>query len=140
MKKSILSAAFSLSLILVPAVLTTALAAPTAVRVTASDSSGDLSYPALYTESSWMSLAVPLADLGGSVPGDLSLDAGTLDAGTTITLDGVTQTGDMVLLHVTVSRADTGASINQLATINVMSGGQTVATLSIPVIGAASSD
>ncbi|QFP76809.1 hypothetical protein [Deinococcus sp. AJ005] len=140
MKKNMLSAAFSLSLILAPAVLTTAFAAPTTVQVTASDSTGDLSYPALYTESSWMSLAVPLADLGGSIPSDLSLDAGTLAAGTTITLDGVTQTGDTALLHVTVSRADTGVSIDQMVTINVMSGGQTVATLSIPVIGAASSD
>jgi hypothetical protein len=140
MKKTILSAAVSLSLILAPAALTTAFAAPSTVRVSASDSSGDLSYPTLYTESSWMSLEVPVSVLGGTIPGDLSLDAGALAAGTTITLDGVTRQGDMALLHVTVSRADTGVSINQLASINVNSGGQTLATLSIPVIGAATGD
>lgn len=140
MQKNLLSAAFSLSLIFAPAAVTTAFAAPTAVRVTASDSSGDLSYPMLYTESSWMSLEVPVAVLGGTIPGDLSLDAGALAAGTTITLDSVSQQGDMALLRVTVSRADTGVSIDQLASINVISGGQTLATLSIPVIGAAIGD
>ncbi len=140
MKKTILSAAFSLSLILAPAAVTSAFAAPSAVQVTASDSSGDLSYPALYTESSWMALEVPVSMLGGTIPGDLSLDAGALAAGTTITLDGVTQQGDMALLHVTVSRGDTGVGIDQLATINVVSGGQTLATLSIPVIGMAIGD
>ena len=140
MKKTILSAAVSLSLILAPAALTNALAAPSIVRVSASDSSGDLSYPALYTESSWMSLEVPVSVLGGTIPSDLSLDAGALAAGTTITLDSVSQQGDMALLHVTVSRTDTGVSIDQLASINVISGGQTLATLSIPVIGAAIGD
>ena len=142
MNKNVLSAALTLSLILAPAALTSAFAAPFdpgTVQVTASNG-GDLSYPALYTESSWMSLMVPIADLGGSIPGDLSLDAGTLDAGTTITLDGVSQQGEFALLHVTVSRANTDVAINETASIAVNSGGRTLATLSIPVIGAASSD
>ncbi|WP_188969776.1 hypothetical protein [Deinococcus aerolatus] len=142
MKKTLLSAALGLTLSLAPATLTTAfaVAGPAAVRVTASDGSGDLSYPSLFTESAWMSLQVPVSVLGGSIPGDLSVDAGTLAAGTTITLTGVTQVGDMALLHVTVSRADTGVAVNETATLNVRAGGQTLATLSIPVIGASTSD
>ncbi|GGM07631.1 hypothetical protein [Deinococcus aerophilus] len=132
MNKTILSAILGLSL-----TVSSAFAA-SPMQVTATD--GNLSYTALYTESSWMAIAVPVADLGGTVPSDLTLSAGDLDAGTTITLDGVTRQGDLVLLHVTVSRADTGRAINQTATIALNSGGQTLTTVSIPVLGAASAD
>jgi hypothetical protein len=132
MNKTVLSAILGLSL-----TVSSAFAA-SPLQVTATD--GDLSYTALYTESSWMAIAVPVADLGGEIPGDLTLSAGDLDAGTTITLDSVTRQGDVALLHVTVSRADTAQGINQTATIALNSGGQTLTTVSIPVVGAASTD
>lgn len=64
---------------------------------------------------------------------DLSVDAGTLAAGTTITPTGVSRQGDIAWLHVTVSRAETATTINETTSIRVMSVTQTLATLGIPV-------
>lgn len=99
--------------------------------------SNDGLYSVLYTESAWMSLLVPVADLGGSVPDNLSLAVSGLPKGTTITLNGVSQEGDLALLHVTVSRADESVGVNDAAVIEVQSGGQTLTTVSVPVLGVA---
>ena len=88
MKKTLLTAVLALTL-----AATSAFAAPNTVQVSASDGEG-LGYTQLYTESSWMSLVVPMSALEYIVPGDLSLSVTGLPEGTTITLDGVTQRGN----------------------------------------------
>lgn len=44
---------------------------------------------------------------------------------------------DLALLHVTVSRADESVGVNDTAVIEVQSGGQTLTTVSVPVLGVA---
>ncbi|MBX8463713.1 MULTISPECIES: hypothetical protein [unclassified Deinococcus] len=101
----------------------------------ATDGNG-LHYGALYTESSWMAIEVPLADLGGTLPGDLSITTAGLSRGTTITLDSTTRQGNMALLYVTVERSDTSSYVNDIASITVNAGGKALTTVSIPVYGA----
>ena len=134
MKKTLLTAVLALTL-----AATSAFAAPNTVQVSASDGEG-LGYTQLYTESSWMSLVVPMSALEYIVPGDLSLSVTGLPEGTTITLDGVTQRGNLLLLNVSVSRDDTSVGVNDIASIDLMSGDQVLTTLSIPVMGVASGD
>ena len=134
MKKILMTAALALTL-----AATSAFAAPNTVRVGASNGE-DLSYNMLYTESSWMSLVVPMSALDYTVPGDLSLSVTGLPEGTTITLDGTQQTGDNLLLNVSVSRDDTSVGVNDIASIDLMAGDQVLTTLTIPVMGVASSD
>ena len=101
----------------------------------ATDDSGQ-EYTALYTESSWMAIEVPLADLGDTLPGDLSITTAGLSRGTTITLDSTTRQGNMALLYVTVERSDTSSYVNDIASITVNAGGKALTTVSIPVYGA----
>ncbi|PNY79287.1 hypothetical protein [Deinococcus koreensis] len=117
-----------------------AFAAPSAVLPVTAMSDEGMAYTELYTESSWMALDVPGSALQGAQLSSLSLDVSGLPTGTTVTLDDVTALGEDVLLHVTVARASTEQFVNALATINVKSGDEIVATLSIPVIGAASAE
>lgn len=117
-----------------------ALAAPSAVLPVTAVGDEGLAYTELYTESSWMALDVPGSVLKGASLSSLSIEVSGLPEGTTITLDDVSALGEDVLLHVTVDRASTERFVNALATINVKSGDETVATLSIPVIGAASAE
>lgn len=134
MKKTLLTAALALTL-----AATSAFAAPNTVRVTATSDDGG-GYAMLYTESSWMSLVVPMSALNYTVPGDLSLSVTGLPEGTTITLDGTEQSGDILLLNVSVDRADTSVGVNDTASINLMSGGQVLTTLTIPVMGVAATN
>ena len=101
----------------------------------ATDDSGQ-EYTALYTESSWMAIEVPLADLGGTLPGDLSLTTSGLSAGTTITLNSTDIRGNTALLYVTVERSDTSSYVNDIASITVNAGGKALTTVNIPVYGA----
>ena len=101
----------------------------------ATDDSGQ-EYTALYTESSWMAIEVPLADLGGTLPGDLSLTTSGLSAGTTITLNSTDIRGNTALLSVTVERSDTSSYVNDIASITVNAGGKALTTVNIPVYGA----
>ena len=94
----------------------------------------------LYTESSWMSLVVPMSALDYTVPGDLSLSVTGLPEGTTIILDGTEQSGETLLLNVSVYRDDTNVGVNDIASIDLMSGDQVLTTLSIPVMGVVASD
>lgn len=125
-----------LSLILA---VSSAVAASTSVLHTyAMDAAGN-EYPALYTESAWMSVECPLSEMGGTIPSDLKLTASGLPEGTTITLVSVKQRNDMALLKVKVKRTDIAkkSTVNALASITLMSGSQVMATMAIPVIGAA---
>ena len=134
MNKTLMTAVLALTL-----AAGSAFAAPNTVQVSASDGEG-LGYTQLYTESSWMSLVVPMSALEYTVPGDLSLSVTGLPEGTTLTLDGVTQRGNTLLLNVSVSRDDTSVGVNDIASIALMSGDQVLTTLTIPVMGAAASD
>ena len=134
MKKTLMTAALALTL-----AATSAFAAPNTVRVSASNGEG-LGYAMLYTESSWMSLVVPMSALGYIVPGDLSLSVTGLPEGTTITLDGTEQSGETLLLNVSVYRDDTSVGVNDTASIDLMSGDQVLTTLTIPVMGVAASE
>ena len=135
MKKTLMTAALALTL----AAGSAFAASSNTVRVTASNGE-NLNYNMLYTESSWMSLMVPLSALDYIVPGDLSLAVSGLPAGTTITLDGTEQRGNFLLLNVTVERNDTSVGLNQVASIDLKSGDRVLTTLTIPVVGAADND
>ncbi|GHG33885.1 hypothetical protein CBQ26_09630 [Deinococcus indicus] len=100
----------------------------------ATDGNG-LQYNALYTESSWLAIEIPLADLGGTLPDDLTLETAGLSAGTSITLDSTTRQGGYALLYVTVERTDTSVNVNDMAQITVKSGDKALTTVSIPVYG-----
>ncbi len=131
MKKMLLTVAAALSL----ATTATAFAAsPTTVYAT--DGNGN-EYQALTTESSWMAIEVPLAQLGGMLPSDLSIAVSGLPAGTYVTLDSVSTQGSSALLYVSVTRDSTDRNVNALAQINVNSGSSTLTTVQIPVYGAA---
>lgn len=132
MKKTLSVAALALTLAAGSALATNT------VRVMASDGES-LSYDVLYTESAWMTLVVPMWALDHSVPGDLSLSVHGLPAGTTITLKGTThqQRDGVLLLPVKVKRSSTSVGVNSVASIDLMSGGKVLTTLTIPVMGTA---
>ncbi|WP_155299299.1 hypothetical protein [Deinococcus kurensis] len=132
MKKMLLTVAAALSL------ATTAFAA-TPATVYATDGNGN-QFDGLYTESSWMAVEVPLADLGGRVPSDLSIAVSGLPEGTYVTLDSVSTQGSYALLHVSVTRDSTASNVNSLAQIAVNSGRTTLTTVQLPVYGAAYSE
>lgn len=134
MKKLLLTVAAALSL----ATTATAFAA-SPMSVYATDGNGG-QFEGLYTESNWMAIEVPLNALGGSVPSDLSLAVSGLPDGTYVTLEGVSTRGDNALLYVSVSRDNTDSFVNSVAQINVNSGSTTLATVEIPVYGAATGE
>ena len=95
------------------------------------------SYSPLYTESSWMTLNVPVAALGGTIPSDLVLSASGLPDGTSITLVGVSQEGDQAVLTVSVQRTNTDNFINATSLIKLTSGDTTLTSFNVPVVGTA---
>ena len=113
----------------------TAFAATPSAQTYATDGNG-MEYNALYTESSWMAVEVPLSALGGALPSDLSIAVSGLPEGTTIALDSVDTRSGMALLSVTVSRTNTTSNVNSVASIDVKSGGTVLTTVTIPVYGA----
>lgn len=116
-----------------------ALAATSTVpQVYATDDSG-MQYPALYTESSWMALEVPLETLGGTVPSDLRLVASGLPDGVTLKLGTVKMHGALAIVHVTVERSAVAKTriVNSLATVELRSGTRVLSTMAVPVMGAA---
>ena len=118
-----------------------AFAAPADIQpnIVIANSDGDYSYPALYTESSWMTLRVPISALGGVTPtlSTLTLTADKLPSGTTITLTGVAQDGADALLTVEVARDNLNSYVNAISTITLSSNGQTLTSFSVPVVGTA---
>lgn len=93
------------------------------------------SYGVLNTGGQY-ALAVPLADLGGAVPADLTIATSGLPDGTTLTLQGVGEFNGDALLWVTATRSNPVQAVSANAQVAVMSGGQTLATFSVPVFGA----
>ncbi len=100
-------------------------------------SDGNQSYSALYTESSWQTLTVPLSAIGGTVPGDLSLTTTGLPAGVTISLTGTDVSGDYLILSVDTERSTTANDVNALASVNLLSGTAVIASFQVPVLGSA---
>lgn len=96
-----------------------------------------MSYEPLYTEASWQTLRVPLAQLGGVLPSDLTLSATGLPAGTSITLTSVTQDGNDAVLTLDVERADVSTAVNATGMLTLNSGESALVSLSVPVIGTA---
>lgn len=111
---------------------------PSVPQVYATDDAG-MEYPALYTESSWMALEVPISALGGTVPSDLSLTASGLPDGVTLALGTVKTRGGLAIVHVKVARSAAAKTrfVNCLATVEVRSGTRVMSTMAIPVQGIA---
>ncbi|WP_420594853.1 hypothetical protein [Deinococcus sp.] len=140
MFKSALSKSIVAALTLTAALgLAPALAAPAMLSdgVFISDSDGNQSYPALLTESAWMTLRVPLASLGGSLPSNLTLEASGLPAGTGIALIGSERDGGYALLTVSVTRDNANSYVNASSQITLSSDGQALTSLTVPVVGTA---
>lgn len=131
MRKFLLTAlTLSAALSCVPAGL--ALAAP----VTEAPMSA-AAYSPLYTESDWMTLSVPVNELGGTIPSDLALSASGLPDGTSLTLSGVSQDGNEAVLTVSVTRSDETQAVNATALVKLTSGDTTLTSFDVPVVGAA---
>lgn len=97
-------------------------------------------YAPLYTESSWMTLRVPISELGGVLPSDLSLSAIGLPSGTTITLIGASQEGSDAVLSVSVQRSDLSTAVNATGLIKLTSGSTLLTSFDVPVVGVAYGD
>lgn len=100
-------------------------------------SDGNQAYSALYTESSWQTLTVPLSAIGGTVPGDLSLTTTGLPDGVTISLTGTSVSGDYLILSVDTERSTTANNVNALADVTLLSGTTPLASFQVPVLGSA---
>lgn len=130
MRKSIFSIlTLTAALSFAPAV--SAFAAPVSAPISAA------TYSPLYTESGWMTLRVPIAELGGSIPSDLALNASGLPDGTSITLTGVSQDGDNAVLAVSVARSDQSVSVNASSLVTLTSGSKVLTSFNVPVVGVA---
>lgn len=130
MRKSILTAlTLTAALSFMPA--TSAFAVPVATPISAS------AYGPLYTESDWMTLTVPISELGGTIPSDLALSASGLPNGTSITLTGVSQDGNYAVLAVSVARSDLTAAVNADSLVTLTSGNQVLTSFNVPVVGVA---
>lgn len=124
--KSVIAA---LSLSALPA---TAFAAPLTPLATSAQA-----YDTLYTESSWMNLRVPIAQLGGVLPSNLNLSASNLPSGTSITLLGAAVDGSEAVLTVSVQRSDITTAVNATSLITLSSGNQMLTSFNVPVVGVA---
>jgi hypothetical protein len=100
-------------------------------------SDGNQSYSALYTESSWQTLTVPLSSIGGTVPSDLSLSTTGLPDGVTISLTGTSVSGGYLILSVDTERSTTANDVNALANVTLLSGTTPLASFQVPVLGSA---
>lgn len=87
----------------------------------------------LNTEASWQTIQIPLADIGGTLPSDLSLEATGLPDGLSISLQRALQVGDTLVLNVDVNRSNTNAVASGLANVTLLSGGTALSTFQVPV-------
>lgn len=134
MRKMILTALSAIA-------LTSSAFAATVSRVDISaGTDGPVGYEQLFTEASWQTIQVPLSDLGGTVPGDLNLQASGLPDGVTVTLTGTTEKNGMLMLTVDTERTDTALPVNAVATLTLRSGTTALTTFQLPVVGTAYSD
>ena len=100
-------------------------------------SSGGAASSALYTDTSAQTIRLPLASVGGTVPGDLSLSASTLPSGVTMTLLSAAQDGDSLVLAVNIVRDHTTVAVDSLANVALISGNATLTVFQVPVQSAA---
>ncbi len=100
--------------------------------VTLASDSGALS-GSLNTEASWQTIQVPLADIGGTVPTDLSLSTAGLPEGLSISLERVSQVGSTLVLNVDVNRSPSAAVTSGVADVTLMSGATALTSFQVPV-------
>ena len=87
----------------------------------------------LSTGGSWQTIQIPLADIGGTFPSDLSLSAAGLPEGLSISLQHVAQVGNTLVLSVDVNRSSANAVPSGLANVTLLSGGTALHTFQVPV-------
>jgi hypothetical protein len=142
MKKNILNVSVTTALLSlgVLSLGTLSSAAPITERVSISDGdkTTDLRYDRLYTESTWQTIRIPLRDIGGVLPNNLTLDTSGLPAGVTITLDGSSEDNGFLVLSVSTERSDTTVAVNTLANITLNADGSPITSFQVPVLGIAS--
>ena len=136
--------------------LSTALAAdPSPLRTYAMNNAGS-AYDGLATECAWLAVVVPMSamnyslpaeltrvfeggDIGRKIktplPGNITLGVTGMPPDTTIALTGMSKGRDYVLMHVKVTRKDTGSYVNALANLSLKAGDTVLTTVSIPVQG-----
>ena len=110
---------------------------PAASALTLPTQISTMSYEPIYTESNWQTLRLPVAQLGGSLPSDLTLSASGLPEGTTITLTSAELDGSDAVLTVDVERATTSVGVNTNSILTLSAGGNALVSLNVPVIGIA---
>ncbi|MGY2896059.1 hypothetical protein [Deinococcus sp. UYEF24] len=87
----------------------------------------------LNTDASWQTIQIPLADIGGTFPSNLSIATAGLPDGLSISLQRATQVGNTVVLNVDVNRSNGNAVANGLADVTLLSGGTALTTFQVPV-------
>lgn len=87
----------------------------------------------LSTYGSWQTIQIPLANIGGTLPSDLTLEAVGLPDGLSISLQRVLQVGNTVVLNVDVNRSNSNAVDSGLANATFLSAGTALTTFQVPV-------
>ena len=126
-----------LTALLAPA-LTAGLSAPALAGSTLHSvgiGSANIAYFCLYAGAKWQRIMVPVSDLGGTVPSNLRLVTSGLPAGIAISMYGMSQNGDTLMLKVETKRVDKTVSVNTNAHFSLMSGDNELANFDLPVVG-----
>ena len=87
----------------------------------------------LNTDGSWQTIQIPLADIGGTFPSDLSIATAGLPDGLSISLQRVLQVGNTLVLNVDVNRSNSNVVASGLADVTLLSGGAALTTFQVPV-------
>ncbi|WP_407540972.1 hypothetical protein Q0M94_06170 [Deinococcus radiomollis] len=96
----------------------------------------------LIVGNSTQTVRLPLSALGGILPADLSISAGNLPDGVTLSLNSAALDGDSVVLSVSTQNSHTSfftGSVDALANVSVNSGGKALTFFQVPVQTAAGS-
>ena len=94
----------------------------------------------LIVGNSTQTIRLPLSALGGTLPADLSLSAGNLPDGVTLSLNSAAVDGDSVVLSVSTQDSHDSffaGGIDALANVSVNSGGKALTFFQVPVQTAA---
>lgn len=94
----------------------------------------------LIVGNSTQTVRLPLSALGGTLPADLSISAGNLPDGVTLSLNSAALDGDSVVLSVSTQNSHTSfftGSVDALANVSVNSGGKALTFFQVPVQTAA---
>lgn len=87
----------------------------------------------LNTDASWQTIQIPLANIGGTLPSNLSLSTAGLPDGLNISLQRVSQVGNTLVLNVDVNRSNVNAVAGGLANVTLLSGGTALTTFQVPI-------